>query len=67
MFNDQEIKLVNYADDTTAILRDENSATMLFQVLESFEKISGLKVNIEKTKGFWLGSQKLSNKKNTGN
>ena len=30
IFNDQEIKLVNYADDTTAILRDEKRATMLF-------------------------------------
>ena len=41
----QETKLLQYADDTTAVLADIESAHILFQLLENFKNISGLKVN----------------------
>ena len=54
----QETKLLQYADDTTAVLADIESAHILFQLLENFKNISGLKVNSSKTEGMWLGSLK---------
>jgi hypothetical protein len=66
VFNGHEIKLVNYADDTTAIMKDEESASRLFRTMKSFEKLSGLKINMEKTEGMWLGPLKHSNKKILG-
>ena len=64
--NGKEIKIVSYADDTTAFLRDENDAAYLFNRLKEFEKCSGLKVNKSKTEGFWLGSNRFSNFKPLG-
>ena len=43
---DQEYKLVQYADDTTGILKDEESLKVFLDVLKSYEKVSGLKINI---------------------
>ena len=59
----QETKLLQYADDTTAVLADIESAHILFQLLENFKNISGLKVNSSKTEGMWLGSLKGISKK----
>ena len=53
-----EIKGIKYADDTTAVLSDTNSALALFKLLESFQQLSGLKVNSSKTEGLWIGSLK---------
>ena len=39
---DSVIKLLQYADNTTGVLRDEVSLKMLLEILKSFEKISGL-------------------------
>ena len=47
--NDLEIKLLQFADDTTAVLSDLNSANTLFSLLEEFEKASSLKLNVKKT------------------
>ena len=46
--NDLETKLLQFADDTTAVLSDLNSANALFSLLEKFEKASGLKRNVKK-------------------
>lgn len=54
----EEAKLVQYADDTTAILSDINSAQALFNILDKFERISGLMLNLTKTKSMWIGSPK---------
>ena len=54
----EETKLLQYADDTTAVLADTNSATALFQLLDLFKNISGLKINSTKTEGMWIGSSK---------
>ena len=51
-----ETKLLQFADDTTAILSDLNSATALFKILDDFEKVSGLKLNVAKTEAMWIGS-----------
>lgn len=39
---DSVIKLLQYADNTTGVLRDEVSLKMILEILKSFEKISGL-------------------------
>ena len=41
----QEIKLSQYADDTTALLSDSESVMQLFELLGLFERCSGLKIN----------------------
>ena len=51
-----ETKLLQFADDTTAILSDLDSAQALFILLELFEKASGLKLNVTKTEAMWIGS-----------
>ena len=56
IIDNEETKLLQYADDTTAVLSDINSAQTLFDSLEVFEYLSGLKVNGSKTEGLWIGS-----------
>ena len=53
-----ETKLVQYADDTTAVLSDINSAHILFKLLDDFKKVSGLAINSFKTEGMWIGSSR---------
>ena len=47
-----------YADDLTAFIKDERSASHLFSLLNDFGSCSGLKINLSKTEGMWLGSLK---------
>ena len=51
-----ETKLLQYADDTTAVLSDISSAQILFRLLNDFEQLSGLAVNPTKTEGMWIAS-----------
>ena len=51
-----ETKLLQFADDTTAVLSKLNSARALFKLLDKFEKASGLKLNVTKTEAMWIGS-----------
>ena len=52
-----EIKLSQYADDTTLILDgSEKSLSEALRILESFEKVSGLRLNSKKTEALWIGS-----------
>ena len=53
-----ETKLLQYADDTTAVLSNLNSANVLFQQLNLFKNLCGLEVNSSKTEGMWIGSLK---------
>jgi len=55
--NDTEFKLLQYADDTTAILKDEQSAREFLIEIELFGTYSGLNVNTAKTKAINLGIQ----------
>ena len=52
-----EIKQVLYADDITLFLQDRESIKRVQQTFEDFEKVSGLKVNKEKTNFVWLGKE----------
>ena len=52
----EETKLLQYADDTTAVLSDIDSAQALFNLLEVFKNLSGLVINSSKTEGIWIGS-----------
>ena len=40
-----EVKLLQYADDTTVLLSDVQPASKLFDLLSLFERCSGLKLN----------------------
>ena len=55
--NDVEIKLSQYADDTTLILdgSDESLHSSL-ATLDDFSKVSGLRLNDKKTEALWIGA-----------
>ena len=53
-----ENKLSAFADDTNFLLRDTCSADRVIQTFNKFGKASGSKVNLLKTEGMWLGSNK---------
>ena len=56
---DTEYIISLYADDTTLILDgSEKSLREAIKTLDSFYKISGLKINISKTQITWIGSNK---------
>ena len=57
MVKDTEIKLSQYTDDTTLILdSSEKSLSEALRILESFEKVSGPRLNSKKTEALWIGS-----------
>ena len=51
-----EIKLNVFADDLTTFVKNTKSFHLLVTLLAGYGKISGLKVNEEKTEAYWLGS-----------
>ena len=54
--NRKEFLLSQYADDTQIFLDGtEKSLQETLRVLDNFYVISGLKINIEKTKAIWIG------------
>ena len=54
----KQAKVRQYADDTTAILKDFRSLCKLFDLISIYEKGSGAKLNKSKTEAMWLGSWK---------
>ena len=52
----KELKLSQFADDTTLFNSNCNSVEKAITILENFGDISGLKLNPSKTKALWLGS-----------
>ena len=56
--NKQELKISQYADDTTVFVRDLDSVTSLLKVLNDFKEPSGLEINTTKTEAMWLGEWK---------
>ena len=56
-FGNTEIKQVLYADDITLFIKDMSSVKEIEHVLEGFYKISGLKLNKDKTYILPLGPQ----------
>jgi len=57
--NKQEVKLSQYTDDTTLLLRCDKSVIESFKTLTLYEYASRAKVNLEKCQGVWSGSLKL--------
>ena len=61
---DSEIKLCQFADDTTLILDGTpHSLQAALNVLEVFGTLSGLRVNTEKTQVVWIGKKKRCKEK----
>ena len=57
-------KITQFADDTTLILDGTlNSLQSALNILKIFGELSGLKMNCEKTKLIWIGSEVTSLKK----
>ena len=57
--SENEIKVSQYADDTTLILDGlKESLICALQVLENFSLVSGLKLNNGKTEALWIGACK---------
>ena len=55
--NEQEIKISQYADDTTLILNGSIfSYTTSLQILDLFSEISGLRFNSRETEALWIGA-----------
>ena len=58
LINNEEIKLSQYADDTTLILDGSSeSLKACLQTLDDFYKASGLKLNDKNTEALWIGSK----------
>ena len=49
------IQLTQLADDTTIFLKNENAVINCLKTIKEFGKFSGLKLNLDKTEGLWLG------------
>lgn len=52
----EELKLSQYADDTTMLLTDEQSIDEAFNTFDLYERASGAKINKGKCKGLWCGA-----------
>ena len=60
----REIKISQYADDTTLILDgSQKSFTTSLKTLEFFSEVSGLRLNRKKTEAFWIGGKANSEEK----
>ena len=66
LVKDKEIKMCQYADDTTCFLKDVKSTKALMDKLEFFSRCSGLEINKSKTEAMWLGSMKECKQKPFG-
>ena len=62
----KEIKITQYADDTTVLVPELDSVSQLMKLLSHFKNISGLEVNKHKTEAMWLGSWRNYNEKPFG-
>ena len=51
-----EVKLSVFADDLTTFVSNTQSFFLLKGLLDRFGRISGLRLNEEKTEAYWLGS-----------
>ena len=51
-----KIKILGYADDTTLLVNDERSLIEAFDLIRKFERATGSKLNINKTKIYGTGN-----------
>ena len=59
----REIKLSQYADDTTVFCKDIFSLEKVLNLLNTFGDCSGLKLNVTKSEAMWLGKSATYNRK----
>ena len=52
------IKLVQYADDCILFLNSKSELCSALNILKRFGHLSGLRLNIDKSEGLWLGKDK---------
>ena len=55
---DKIIKLTMYVDDITLFVSDTASGDRIYNILHEFSLASGLKANVDKTEGMWIGEAK---------
>ena len=61
-----EFKISQLADDTTLFMDgSESSLQYTLNVLEIFGSLSGLKINLSKTRMLWIGKKNVVNRKLT--
>jgi hypothetical protein len=61
-FGNREIKMLQMADDTTIFTSRGEDVGKILRLLKAFDKISGLKTNVEKTIAYTLGPKALPQK-----
>ena len=59
--NGIEVKISQYADDTSIFATDTESAEETVRLLHKFREVSGLSLNLEKSDFVWLGAKRRSN------
>ena len=58
IFEGNELKISQYADDMTLILHDLNSLSEAINTVNKFSKDAGPRLNLDKIEGFLLGNLK---------
>lgn len=56
---DSETKMLQFADDSTLFLQEEESLLEALRVIQAFKEVSGLELNLQKTQGINLGEVRL--------
>ena len=56
--SNHQIKITQLADDTTLFLKNTNEMSTAINIIENFGKVSGLKLNRNKTEGLLIGKLK---------
>ena len=56
--NNQNVKVVQYADNTTLFLKNTRDLKNALEFLELFGHIAGIELNLTKCEGLWIGSYK---------
>ena len=51
-----EVKLSQFANDTTLLLIDEQAIAKTFRTFDKYKRASGAKINLSKCKGLWCGA-----------
>ena len=60
--NRKQVKILQFADDSTIVVEDEDSLRFVLVMIEIFSKFSGLELNKRKTEAMWAGCWKFRKK-----